>query len=160
MGQDGRRDEERQEDLYAAFDALGGQDTPRTSWAITMPTRLTDTPPAAELAAVIVYGALDPAIAAPRPTISTTARSPHHQVERSARSFVHSARTTRTRVTGPAAVAGTGAIGAGPTRDGAHRVAPAWCAFLEVIVALAGIGTAVTLYPVVKRQPLASLKAA
>jgi hypothetical protein len=25
MGQDGRRDEERQEDLYAAFDALGGQ---------------------------------------------------------------------------------------------------------------------------------------
>jgi hypothetical protein len=25
MGQDGRRDEERHEDLYAAFDALGGQ---------------------------------------------------------------------------------------------------------------------------------------
>jgi hypothetical protein len=25
MGQDGRRDEERQEELYVVFDALGGQ---------------------------------------------------------------------------------------------------------------------------------------
>ena len=34
-------------------------------------------------------------------------------VERSARSLVHSARTTRTWVTGPATVAGAGVIGAG-----------------------------------------------
>src|SRR5271169_5219882 len=83
--------------------------TPSTSWANTMPSRLIDTPPAAELAAEILYGAPEPAIAAPRPTISTTARSAHHQVERSARSLVHSARTTRTWLTGPATVTGTGA---------------------------------------------------
>ena len=83
--------------------------TPSTSWANTMPTRLIVTPPAAELPAEIVYGAPDPAIAAPRPTISTTASSAHHQVERSARSLVHSERTTRTWVTGPATVAGAGA---------------------------------------------------
>src|SRR5271157_5238503 len=74
-----------------------------------MPTRLIVTPPAAELPAEILYGAPDPAIAAPRPMIRTTALSPHHQVERSARSLVHSARTTRTWVTGPATVAGAGA---------------------------------------------------
>src|ERR1017187_4466048 len=83
--------------------------TPTTSWAITTPTRLSVTPPAAELPAEILYGAPDPVIAAPRPTISTTARSAHHQVERSARSFTHSERTTRTWVTGPATVAGAGA---------------------------------------------------
>ena len=83
--------------------------TPSTSWANKMPTRLTVTPPAAELPAEIWYGVPDPAIAAPRPTISTTAISAHHQVERSARSLVHSARTTRTWVTGPATVAGAGA---------------------------------------------------
>src|SRR5580692_12889372 len=82
---------------------------PRTSWANKMPTRLIVTPPAAELLAEILYGAPDPPIAAPRPTISTTAVSAHHQVERSARSLVHSARTTRTWVTGPATVTGTGA---------------------------------------------------
>src|ERR1700685_3912653 len=75
--------------------------TPSTSWANTMPNRLIDTPPAAELAAEILYGAPEPAIAAPRPTISTTARSAHHQVDRSARSLVHSARTTRSWLTGP-----------------------------------------------------------
>jgi hypothetical protein len=78
-----------------------------TNWAITTPARLTATPPAAELPAEI-YGAPDPAIAAPRPTISTTARSPHHQVECSARSLIHSVQTTRTWVTGPATVAGAG----------------------------------------------------
>src|SRR5271169_3128247 len=83
--------------------------TPSTSWANRMPTRLIVTPPAAELPAEILYGAPDPAIAAPRPTISTTAISAHHQVERSARTLVHSARTTRTWVTGPATVAGAGA---------------------------------------------------
>jgi hypothetical protein len=82
--------------------------TPRTSWANKTPTRLIVTPPAAALPAEIWYGAPDPAIAAPRPTISTTAISAHHQVERSARSLVHSARTTRTWVTRPAAVAGAG----------------------------------------------------
>src|ERR1700722_19143289 len=84
--------------------------TPTTSWVNTRPSRLIDTPPAAELAAEILYGAPDPAIAAPRPTISTTAISAHHQVERSARSLVHSARTTRTWVTGPATVAATAVI--------------------------------------------------
>src|SRR5271167_1482349 len=84
--------------------------TPSTSWAITTPARLTATPPAAELPAEILYGAPDPAIAAPRPTISTTARSPHHQVERSARSLIHSERTTRTWVTDPATVAGAGTL--------------------------------------------------
>ena len=54
-----------------------------------------------------------PRIAAPRPTISTTARSPHHQVERSARSFVHSERTTRTWVSDPPTVAGAGLACAG-----------------------------------------------
>ncbi len=37
------------------------------------------------------------------------ATSVHHRVERSASSLVHSARTTRIWVTGPATVAGTGA---------------------------------------------------
>ena len=50
---------------------------------------------------------------APRPTISTMAVSADHRVERSARSLVHSARTTRAWVTGPATVAGAGVIGAG-----------------------------------------------
>ena len=71
----------------------------------------TDTPPAAVLPGETWYGVPDPAIAAPRPTISTTAISAHHRVERSARSLVHSARTTRTWVTGPATVAGAGAAG-------------------------------------------------
>ena len=61
--------------------------TPITSCANNRPSRLADTPAAAELPAEIVYGAPDPAIAAPRPTISTTALSAHHQVERSARSW-------------------------------------------------------------------------
>ncbi len=82
--------------------------TPSTSWAITTPIRLSVTPPAAVLPAEILYGTPDPVIAAPRPTISTTATSAHHQVERSARSFVHSERMTRTWVTGPASVAGAG----------------------------------------------------
>src|SRR5580658_7100251 len=73
--------------------------TPITNWANKRPNRLADTPAAAELPAETLYGVPDPAIAAPRPTISTTALSPHHLVERSARSFVHSARTTRTWVT-------------------------------------------------------------
>ena len=68
-------------------------------------------PPAAEFPAETWYGVPEPAIAAPRPTIRTTAVSAHHQVERSARSFVHSARTTRTWVTGPATVAGAGTTG-------------------------------------------------
>ena len=80
--------------------------TPSTSCANSTPSRAADTPAAAELPAETWYGVPDPAIAAPRPTISTTAISPHHQVERSARSLVHSARTTRTWVTGPATVAG------------------------------------------------------
>jgi hypothetical protein len=88
--------------------------TPSTSWANKMPTRLIVTPPAAELPAEILYGAPDSAIAAPSPTISTTAIREHHQVERSARSLVHSARMTRTWVTGPATVAGAGTTGAGP----------------------------------------------
>ena len=88
--------------------------TPSTSCANNRPSRLADTPAAAELPAEIVYGAPDPAIAAPRPTISTTAISVHHQVERSARSLVHSDRTTRTWVTGPATVAGAGRPRAGP----------------------------------------------
>jgi hypothetical protein len=82
---------------------------PRTSWANKTPTRLTVTPPAAELPAEILYGVPDPAIAAPRPTIRTTAISAHHQVERSARSLVHSERTTRARVTGLATAARAGA---------------------------------------------------
>jgi hypothetical protein len=83
--------------------------TPITSWANSRPSRLADTPFAAELAAETWYAVPEPAIAAPRPTIRTTAASPHHRVERSARSLAHSARTTRTWVTGPAIVAGTGA---------------------------------------------------
>src|SRR5205807_4964667 len=83
--------------------------TPTTSCANKTPSRAADTPVAAELPAETWYGVPEPAIAAPRPTISTTALSPHHQVELSARSFVHSARTTRTWVTGPATVAGAGA---------------------------------------------------
>ena len=81
-----------------------------TSWAITTPARLTATPPAAELPAEIVYGGPDPVIAAPTPTMSTTASSAQYQVERSARSFTHSERTTRTWVTRPATVAGAGAV--------------------------------------------------
>ena len=110
--------------------------TPITSWANKRPSRLADTPAAAELAAETWYGVPDPAIAAPRPTISTTALSPHHQVERSARSLVHSARTTRTWVTGPATVAGTGAEPAGPGQDGAHRVAPAWYSMLSWVTCM------------------------
>ena len=83
--------------------------TPSTSCANNRPSRLADTPAAAELPAETLYGAPDPAIAALRPTISTTAASAHHQVERSARSLVHSARITRICVTGPATVAGAGA---------------------------------------------------
>ena len=91
-------------------------------------------PAAAELPAEILYGAPDPAIAAPRPTISTTAISAHHQVVRSARSLVHSARTTRTWVTGPATVAGAGAgLVSG---DGAHRVAPAWYSMLSWVTCM------------------------
>src|SRR5271170_1135250 len=59
---------------------------PMTSWANSRPSRLADTPVAAELAAETWYGDPVPAIAAPRPTISTTALTPHHQVERRARS--------------------------------------------------------------------------
>src|ERR1700729_3832785 len=87
--------------------------TPTTSWANITPSRATDTPLAAVLAAETWYAVPDPAIAVPRPTISTAAVSTHHRVERSARSLVHSARTTRTWVTGPAAVAGAGFAGAG-----------------------------------------------
>ena len=113
--------------------------TPITSWANKRPSRLADTPAAAELPAETWYGAPDPAIAAPRPTISTTALSPHHQVERSARSFVHSARTTRTWVTGPATVAGAGFTCAGASacaHDGAHRVAPAWYSMLSLVTCM------------------------
>src|ERR1700691_3439321 len=84
--------------------------TPITSWANTTPIRATDTPLAAVLPGEILYGVPDPAIAAPRPTISTAATSAHHRVERSACSLVHSARTTRTWVTGPATVTGVGAL--------------------------------------------------
>src|SRR5580658_177925 len=87
--------------------------TPTTSWANSRPSRAAEIPLAAELAAETWYGVPDPAIAAPRPTISTTAASVHHRVERSARSLVHSARTTRAWVTGPATVAGAGITGAG-----------------------------------------------
>ena len=87
--------------------------TPITSWANSRPSSAAEIPLAAELAAEIVYGVPEPAIAAPRPTISITAVSAHHRVERSARSLAHSARTTRTWVTGPATVTGAGAIGAG-----------------------------------------------
>src|SRR5580693_8297419 len=95
--------------------------TPITSWANTTPIRITDTPLAAVLPGEILYGVPDPAIAAPRPTISTTAASAHHRVERSACNLVHSARTTRTWVTGPATVAGAGAR-AGIAGDGAALV--------------------------------------
>src|ERR1700691_2331684 len=87
--------------------------TPTTSWANNTPSRATDTPLAAVLPAETWYGVPDAAIAAPRPTISTAAVSAHHRVERSARSLVHSARTTRTWVTGPATVAGAGFASAG-----------------------------------------------
>jgi NAD(P)-dependent dehydrogenase (short-subunit alcohol dehydrogenase family) len=91
------------------FDDLQGERNysgQRASCANKTPSRAADTPVAAELPAETRYGAPEPAIAAPRPTISTTPLRPHHQVERSARSLVHSARTTRTWVTGPATVAG------------------------------------------------------
>ena len=87
---------------------------PTTSWANSRPSRTADTAVVAGLPAETWYGVPDPAIAAPRPTISTTAVRPHHRVERSARSLVHSARTTRAWVTGPATVAGAGTIGDGP----------------------------------------------
>src|ERR1022692_2517970 len=83
--------------------------TQTTSCANKTPSRPFDTPTAAELPAETWYGVPEAAIAAPRPTISTMALSPHHRVERSARSLVHSARTTRTWVTGPATLAGAGA---------------------------------------------------
>src|ERR1700691_3788105 len=82
--------------------------TPSTSWANNTPSRAVDTPSAAVLAAETWYAVPDPAIAAPRPTMSTAAVSTHHRVERSARSLAHSDRTTRTWVTGPATVAGPG----------------------------------------------------
>ena len=87
--------------------------TPITSWANKTPIRATDTPEAAVLPGETLYGVPDPAIAAPRPTISTAATSAHHRVERSACSLVHSARMTRTWVTGPATVAGAGFACAG-----------------------------------------------
>src|ERR1700722_16287836 len=87
--------------------------TPTTSWANNTPSRATDTPLAAVLPAETWYAVPDPATAAPRPTISTPAVSTHHRVVRSARGLVHSARTTRTWVTGPATVAGAGFAGAG-----------------------------------------------
>src|ERR1700678_3434783 len=83
--------------------------TPTTSCANSRPSRADDTAVVAGLAAETRYGVPDPAIAAPRPTISTTALRPHHRVERSARSLVHSARITRAWVTGPATVVGAGA---------------------------------------------------
>src|ERR1700733_5686963 len=83
--------------------------TPSTSCANSTPSRATDTPAAAVLPGETWYGVPEPAIMVPRPTISTTAVSVHHRVERSARSLVHSARMTRTWVTGPATVTGTGA---------------------------------------------------
>src|SRR6202050_4818535 len=86
--------------------------TPRTSWANSTPSSAVDIPAAAVLAADTWDAVPDPAIRAPRPTISTAVISVHHRVERSARNFVHSARMTRTCVTGPATVAGAGA-GAG-----------------------------------------------
>ena len=77
----------------------GVQASRRRSRQAAAAVRLTDTPPAAELAAETWYGVPDPAIAAPSPVISTTATRAHHQVERSARSLAaHWARTTRTWV--------------------------------------------------------------
>src|SRR5580704_4060340 len=89
--------------------------TPSTSWANSTPSRAVDIPAAAVVPAVTWYGVPEPATRAPTPTISADAVSVHHRVERSARSLVHSARTTRTWVTGPATVAGAvaGVIGAG-----------------------------------------------
>src|ERR1700733_2067144 len=84
--------------------------TPSTSWANNTPSRATDTPFAAESPGETWYAVPDPAIRAPRPTMRTAAVSVHHRVERSARSLVHSARTTRTWVTGPATVTGVGAL--------------------------------------------------
>src|SRR5450755_1551464 len=86
---------------------------PITSWATRMPNRLTDTAAAAGCAAETRYG-FPPANTAPTPTISRTALSMQDQVERSARSFTHSERMTRTWVTGPAtARAGPACAGAG-----------------------------------------------
>ena len=79
--------------------------TPITSWAIRMPNRLTDTAVTAGWAAETRYG-LPAANPAPTPTISTTVASALYQVERSPRSFAHSERITRARVTGRAAVGG------------------------------------------------------
>src|SRR3984885_13306266 len=86
---------------------------PTTSWANSRPSRTDDTAVVAGLPAETWYGVPDPAIAAPKPTISTTAARPHHRVERSARSLVHSARTTRAWVTDPVTVVGAGIIGDG-----------------------------------------------
>src|ERR1039457_1325902 len=87
-----------------------------TSWASRMPYRLTDTAAAAGSAGETPFGLADAAIAAPTPTIRPIAVSAQYQVERSARSFVHSERMTRTWVTGPAtassAMAGAGASAA------------------------------------------------
>ena len=77
-----------------------------------MPNRLTDTAVTAGCAAETRYG-FPAANPAPTPTISTTATSALYQVERSARSFVHSERMTRTWVTGRATV---GRRRAGPAR--------------------------------------------
>ena len=85
--------------------------TPSTSWATRTPNRPADTAVTAGCAGETRYG-FPAANPAPTPTISTTATSALYQVERSARSFVHSERTTRTWVTGRATVA-IGAAGAG-----------------------------------------------
>ena len=108
--------------------------TPSTSWATRMPDEQADRPPSRR-DAQRDGTAFRPRTRRRYRRSAATATSALYQVERSARSFVHSERTTRTWVTGRATVA-IGAAGSLRETTGVHRVAPAWYSTLSCVTCM------------------------